>query len=467
MKLRSVSRISLLLCLAAVFLPAQTILNFNGANGANPQSAPIQAADGALYGVAANGGAHGGGTIFRIAGGTLTTIYSFCSKSGCQDGATPVGGLLQAADGGIWGSTRGLESSPSSFPATLFVVTPSGRFRQDGILTQDNYGIVVTASPIQTADGNIYWTAALGGPHNAGTIFNLTEEGDSPVHLGFCGRRGCPGGAEPVGGLVEGPGDDVYGTTYRGGSPEATSDGGTGFGTIFRVSPDNKLTTIYIFCLQTGCPDGWGPVGALVRAATGDLYGLTQLGGTGNGTVFKIAPDGTLTTLHNFAGPDGASPNALIQGSDGNFYGTTKSGGNESMGTVFEITPDGTLTTLFNANPSVGSPTGLGQYTDGKFIVSGAGGGTHGLGTIFVLDEGLGPFVKTQQAFGAVGAAVTILGTGLTGATSVTFNGTAAVFDVVSDFEITTTVPTGAGSGIVQVLTPGGALSSNTSFTVQ
>ncbi len=467
MKLRPVTRVSFLLYMMAASLSAQTILNFNGANGSNPQSAPIQAADGALYGVTANGGAHGGGTIFRIAGGTLTTIYSFCSKSECQDGATPVGGLLQAADGGIWGSTRGLESSPSSFPSTLFVVTPSGRFRQDGILTQDNYGIVVTASPIQTANGNIYWIGALGGPHNAGTIFNLTEGGASPVHLGFCARIGCPSGAEPAGGLVEGPGDNVYGATYRGGSPESTGDGGTGFGTIFRVSPDSKLTTIYTFCPQAGCADGWGPVGTLVRAANGDLYGLTQLGGTGNGTVFKITPAGALTTLHSFAGPDGASPNALIQGSDGNFYGTTKSGGSGSLGTVFKITPDGTLTTLFNANASVGSPTGLGQYTDGKFIVSGAGGGTHGAGTIFVLDEGLGPFVKAQQAFGGAGAAVTILGTGLTGATSVTFNGTATVFDVVSDFEITTTVPVGAGSGTVQVVTPGGTLSSNAPFTVQ
>jgi uncharacterized protein (TIGR03437 family) len=87
-------------------------------------------------------------------------------------------------------------------------------------------------------------------------------------------------------------------------------------------------------------------------------------------------------------------------------------------------------------------------------------------GTIFKLSMGLGPFVETQTTSGEVGTAVTILGTDLTGATSVSFNGTAAVFIVVSASEIAATVPAGATSGKVDVVTPGGALSSNVPFEV-
>ena len=92
--------------------------------------------------------------------------------------------------------------------------------------------------------------------------------------------------------------------------------------------------------------------------------------------------------------------------------------------------------------------------------------GQAAMGTVFSLSVGLGPFVETQPTSGKVGAAVKILGTNLTGATSVTFNGTAAVFKVVSASLITTTVPTGATTGKVKVTTPKGTLKSNVVFRV-
>jgi hypothetical protein len=129
---------------------------------------------------------------------------------------------------------------------------------------------------------------------------------------------------------------------------------------------------------------------------------------------------------------------------------------------------------LHSFEPPYGSTplAGLVQSTNGTFYGATQGGGANNTcngqncGTVFSLSVGLKPFVETQPTSGAVGAAVNILGTDLTGATSVTFNGTAAVFTVKSSTLITTTVPTGATSGTVQVATPSHTFSSNVPFTV-
>ena len=201
--------------------------------------------------------------------------------------------------------------------------------------------------------------------------------------------------------------------------------GAHGHGTVFRITPSGTLTTLYSFCSQSACTDGATPYAGLIQATDGNLYGTTAGGGARNndGTVFKITPTGTLTTLHRFCFQsgcaDGAGPlSGLIQATDGNLYGTTDAGGVDGFGTVFRLNVD------------------------------------------------LGPFVETLPASGKVGAAVKILGTNLTGATSVSFNGTGAAFEVVSASEISTTVPTGATTGTVQVVTPDGTLSSNVPFRV-
>ena len=163
------------------------------------------------------------------------------------------------------------------------------------------------------------------------------------------------------------------------------------------------------------------PYAGLVQGTDGDFYGTT-LGYHGDGTIFKITPSGKLTKHWSFDSTDGAHPYAgLVQGTDGNFYGTTKEGG----------------------------------------AIKGVS-----YGTVFSLSVGLGPFVETLPTSGKVGAAVKILGTDLTGAPGVTFNGTAATFKVVSSSEITTTVPAGATTGTVEVKTPDGTLKSNVVFRV-
>jgi uncharacterized repeat protein (TIGR03803 family) len=201
-------------------------------------------------------------------------------------------------------------------------------------------------------------------------------------------------------------------------------------------------------------------------------------GGANNaGTVFKITPSGTLTTLYSFCSQidctDGEDPEAgLVQATNGDFYGTTSAGGANAGGTLFKITPSGTLTTLYSFCAQSGCTDGGGpvaalvQDTNGTLYGTTWGGATSNDGVVFSLSLGLGPFVETQRSYGTVGAAIEILGTDLTGATSVSFNGIAADFEVLSSSLIGTKVPAGATSGEVQVVTPSGTLSSNMPFRV-
>jgi uncharacterized repeat protein (TIGR03803 family) len=280
-------------------------------------------------------------------------------------------------------------------------------------------------------------------------------------------------GEAPVAELVQATNGYLYGTTRDGGA--------NGIGTIFSISLNGVLTTLYSFVGASGV----GALG-LIQGTDGNLYGTTAGGGTGScgnnfgcGTVFKITPTGDLTTLYSFCAagnpcPDGAGPaGGLIQGTDGNFYGTTFNGGTtyNNGGTVFSITPTGTLRTLHSFCSQNGCPDGDMPYggviqdTDGKFYGTTSNGGL-GAGTAFSLSVGLGPFIETLPTSGTVGTAVTILGTDLTDVTNVRFNGLESRFTLVSASEITTTVPKGATTGPVRVITPTGKLQSNVPFTV-
>ena len=287
----------------------------------------------------------------------------------------------------------------------------------------------------------------------------------------FCSRSACADGSNPYAALIQATDGNLYGTTFGGGSSK-------GFGTVFKITPRGTLTTLHSFCLQSGCADGQFPQTGLVQANNGILYGSTILGGAYNsGTIFSITTSGKLTTLYNACSQTGCPDGnylyePLIQATDGNLYGIMDVGGASNHGAVFKITPSGRLTTLYNfcseLNCADGEyPSGgLFQDTNGILYGTTADGGTNGDGTVFSLAVGLLPFVETQPASGNVGAAVTILGTNLAGATSVSFNRTAATFTMVLSSEITTNVPLGSTTGEVQVVTPSGTLSSNVPFRV-
>lgn len=473
---KTVSIIFLFCFATAISSPAQiftTLVNFNRSDGANPHASLIQGIDGNLYGTTVSGGSgvgfcagdnDGCGTVFKITPtGTLTTIYSFCSPQGdCSNGANPVAGLVQASDGNFYGTTA---AGGDYNGGTIFKITPAG------VLTRlysfdGTHGNDPEAGLVQASDGNFYGTTAWGGAYGSGTVFKITPGGVLTILYSF---GGYPDGRLPVAGLLQAADGNLYGTTARGGSNIIDA------GTVFRITLGGTLTTLHTFDGN----DGGDPGAALVQAADGNLYGTTSWDGDngGYGTVFKMTLGGTMTTLHSFSGYpiDGGDPYAgLVQATDGNFYGTTWWGGSHNYGTVFEITPAGTLTTLYNFCSQPNCMDGDSPYAA---LVQATNGILYGTttqatncfpycGTVFSLSMGLSPFVETQPTSGQVGAPVTILGTNLTGSTSVTFNGTAAAFNVVSASEITTTVPAGATTGTVQVMAPGGTLTSNADFQI-
>src|SRR5208337_4428285 len=184
-----------------------------------------------------------------------------------------------------------------------------------------------------------------------GTVFTITPGGTLTTLYSFCSQSGCTDGANPYAALVQGTDGNFYGTTL----------GGAANGTVFKMTPGGTLTTLYTFCY--GCT-GVSPYAALVQGSDGNFYGTTSFGGAnGDGTVFRITPSGTLTTLHSFDGTDGAAVYAgLVQGTDGNFYGTTAQGGGSGVGTVFTITPGGTLTTLYSFCSQSGCTDGANPY---------------------------------------------------------------------------------------------------------
>jgi uncharacterized repeat protein (TIGR03803 family) len=472
-----------------------TLASFNFSNGDWPAAPLIQGADGNFYGTTEVGGnlgtfgfcyltgALGGcGTVFKVtSAGVITSLYLFCAETNCTDGALPSAPLVQGPDGNFYGTTVEGGANDTNCPnagcGTVFKITPSGTLTtlySFCSLSGCTDGYAPHGGLILGSDGNFYGTAASGGGFTySGTIFKITPNGILTTLHSFTGQDG----EDPQAGLVQAADGSLYGTTENGGTYNA--------GTVFKITPSGAFTTLYSF--GSGTDDGSLPESALIQATDGNLYGATSAGGQMNwGTVFKITPGGALTTLYSFCSqmncPDGFNPQGLVQATDGNLYGTTAGGGTivngciSGCGTIFKITTAGQLTTLhaFDFTDGEAPFAALLQATDGKFygttLVGGSTGGppqcTQGCGTVFSFSLGLAPFVVTQPTIGQVGTPVTILGTNLTGATSVTFNGTPATIITNTGSAITTTVPTGATTGTVQVGVGGNNLVSNSDFQV-
>ena len=203
-----------------------------------------------------------------------------------------------------------------------------------------------------------------------------------------------PDGKSPRGGLIQGSDGNLYGTTQWGGSGRGGSGSVGGIGTVFKLTLQGQETVLYSFNNSTGGSDGAYPYAGLIQANDGNFYGTTFYGGNGNGTVFKVTPQGQKTTVYNFTGgTDGAYPQAgLLQGGDGNFYGTTYDGGSggEGYGTAFKLTPQGQKTTGYNFGGGTdgGYPeAGLIAASDfvGGYGTTAAGGGTPTAGTVFKI----------------------------------------------------------------------------------
>jgi uncharacterized repeat protein (TIGR03803 family) len=346
---------------------------------------------------------------------------------------------------------------------SVFKLTPSGSltgasfgFGNDSFLPQ--------STVTEGVDGRFYGTTWAGGSFNFGSIYKLSLDGSLTTLYSFGG--GSSDGGLPYDQLVQGPDGAFYGTSC--GTSPVCGSARPGFGAIFKITSAGVFTLLHTF----GGFDGEAPKAGLVLGPDGYFYGTTTMGGIYNkGTVFKMNASGGVTNLENFDGSNGAAPIApLFLATDGNFYGTTSIGGSTGGGTIFQITPQGTLTTLYNFNgpPADGASSwgGLLQATDGKFYGVTAFGGNHRQGVVYSLDTGLGPFVGLSPRYGTPGRTIGILGYGLTGTAGVSFNGIPAEFTTDSDTFLTVTVPPGATTGPVQVVTPSGTLTSNVNFQV-
>jgi uncharacterized repeat protein (TIGR03803 family) len=456
----------------AVCVEAQTfttLANFSGGNGTAPHSGSlVQATNGNYYGTTYQGGKNNAGVVFKVTpAGKLSDIYSFCSQPNCTDGENPWSALVLGTDGNFYGTTNigGAYGSGTIFRmtlggklTTLYSFCPAGGACNDG---QYPVGLV------QASNGNFYGTTADSGPNQqTGTIFEITPARKFKLLYSFCSKSNCADGGYPLSGPMQSSNGNLYGTTGLGGAH--------GAGVVYEITTSGLFKTLYSFCAQANCADGSSPFGGLIQGSNGNLYGTTEYGGAnGYGVVFEITSTNQLIILHSFDETDGAYPvSGLVQASDGNFYGTTDAGGAaDGAGTIYEITAAGVFSSLYSFCIPAGC-TGyypgytLAQATNGALIGATTNSPNLYTGSVFSYSNGLGPLVETAPKAAKVGARVIILGNGLTGSTSVTFNGTAATFTVVSDTEITASVPTGATTGTVAVTTPTGTLNSNPAFQV-
>jgi uncharacterized repeat protein (TIGR03803 family) len=393
----------------------KNVVSFGNFDGAFPSPGLVQASDGTLYGTATKGGRFDNGTIFKLSpSGAFSTFLSF--DNGLTRG-TP-SSLAIGGDGNLYGST----SLGSSGDGLAFKVTPSGilsalhsfgfsdghypsgplTLGSDGFfygITSDGGGPAfppfywagtafrmstlgdfstlfpfdcrIVCSPsgplIQSQNGNFYGTTAKGGPYDAGTIFQISKSGLFSV-LAFFDRTN---GYHPEAPLTAGPDDNLFGIT--------TSGGKYGYGTLFKLAPSGDLSTLASFNRTNGS----NPTGGLLLSKDGYLYGTTSSGlGTSSdqleyGTIFKADTSGFLTTLFVFSGTNGMYPQGnLMEGLDGNLYGTTFRGSSDlntlnnefgepsvgygGGGTIFRLNRHSPATTITLSVRSVGEAVTFG-----------------------------------------------------------------------------------------------------------
>jgi uncharacterized repeat protein (TIGR03803 family) len=451
---------------------------------------------------------------------TFSVLYDFGSRSG--DPQLVSGYAAQGFDGNLYNvSNGGGANGTGTGDGTVFKVTPAGKLSVIySFCSQANCvdGRTPAGGLTLRPDGHFLGVTVNGGSQGFGTVFDVSATGSLITLHSFAGGAD---GASPDALPILGPDGSFYGAATFGGRP-------SNCGTLYRIT-GTVFTSFYEFDLLHGCHT------SLTLGADGNFYGVGSSGGTSNdGVVFKLTlrpgMAALVTVLSNFDGTNGSEPNGLVQGSDGNFYGTTAAGGTANAGVIFKVTPAGDLTVLHNINPATdgrGLFAGLTQATDGNFYgatsnsagygctsdcgnlfeITPAGsfsvlhtfngtdgsfpddtlfqhtngllygdtafGGTGTLcaggsdcGVLYNWGGSLPAFVSTVPFVGNVGHFVAILGQGFDSSTTVSFNGTPAAATVVSGTYLKTAVPAGATTGFVTVTTSTGTLTSNKQFVV-
>ena len=527
----------------AIAAPAQTVSTLyqfgSGSNPNYPFGVMAQGRDGNFYGVTLSGNGCCQGDIYKISSaGVITSLYSMAQSDG-----TTCKGLTLGTDGNFYGTCQ---NGGANNYGTLFKVTSAGvltvlhNFAAQGS-TSD--GCIPYAPPMQASNGDFYGTTAFCGANNYGTVYKLTLAGAYTLLYSF---QGPPNDTVLPYGLIEANGE-LWGV----GNGWIISGGG-----IFKITLAGKESLVYTFEPNSSGAflDGEGPSANLIQGSNGDFYGTTEEGGTANqGTIFQLTAAGVETVLYSFPNQtDGAYPSLpLTQAPNGLLFGaaTDCAGGGCAQAGLFDITTKGVYENVY-LYPLVCSNCGQPEAplllsTNGTFYSTTEQGGI-GVGSFYSLSNGYKPFISlvnvtsgaegaqvgilgqgfssksvvefggikatttkpsgatyilatvpagaltgdvtvttgstvlstlssfkitpTYKSFtppsGPVGTVVTFNGTGLTQTTKVTVDNVSAAFTVVSDSEITATVPAGAATGKIVVTTKGGSVASSTNFTV-
>lgn len=375
-----------------------TLHNFSSLlSGSQPWGTPFQASNGKLYGMTNTGG-NGYGTIFSydISASSLQKLLDFYGK---LNGETPKGKLVLASDGKLYGTTQYGGSGGSG---TIFSFDPVAKTLSKLLDLNSTTGDTPVGGLVQGNDGKLYGLSFRGGYYGKGTLYRFDPgTGQLSVRVSFTGTNG----ANPSGRLVQASNGKFYGLTSAGGT--------YGYGTLFVY--DNQASTFTKLVDFDGTSKGRQPLGSLIQATNGKLYGLTYQGGQNSvGVMFSYDPaTSTFTKLYDFTGTTisggGALPSGeLCQSSDGKLYGFTYQGGTSNEGTIFsyDISTSG-FTKLYDLSASTSGklpPAGLTEASNGKLYGLTYEGGSSNLGTLIEFDRTSGLLTKRKDLSGKDGA---------------------------------------------------------------
>jgi len=403
----------------------ETVLHsFTGDGGGQPAAGVIRDSNGNLYGTC-TAGLGTGGSVYKLdPNNRYTVLHDFTGGQGHK----PYAGVIRDSAGNLYGTTS--DGGPRPAAGVVYKLDPSGNYTLLHTFAPAADGANPSAGVVADATGNLYGTTLHGGVANQGVVYKLSAGGQYTVLYRFPDPHPYDG-AEPLGGVIGDPADNLYGTAYLGGTNscgtvyklDATGyesvlynfsfDGPVGYypragvtrdaagnlygtttqapnsgaGTVYKLDTGGQPTVLHTF---TGGADGGAPLQRLTLDAAGNLYGTTVDGGKSNaGVVFMIDPSGREKVLYSFTGgADGGSPGFLTLDTAGNFYGTTGSGGSANVGVVYELDSTGHETVLysFNGGADGAYPGAVVRDQSGNFYGTAAGGGNSGAGVVYKLD---------------------------------------------------------------------------------
>jgi uncharacterized repeat protein (TIGR03803 family) len=372
---------------SVVVLHSFNVLDATGRNadGANALGGLMIGQDGKFHGTAGGGGAGPGGTGFIVstAGGYAVKFTATINTHGPSNLES---GLVQDAAGNFYGTSC---NGGAPGLGTVYQVTTANVVNVIHAFSSVSSGYCPVARPVFGTDGALYGVTSQGGVQGgfAGTVYKVNTDGS-----GFAVLHAIDPATEGAGlaaALVRDDAGNFYGAAFQGGTLAG--------GTVFKITPTGKLTVLHAFSANSDAENtanGAGPSGLLL-AADGNLYGTTYVGGpNGAGTFFRLTTAGVLTRVASFGagGGTGLFPSldtAPIQGSDGNFYGAAAYGGVQNSGTVFRVTPAGSATVLYAFDRTAFDPANpfgpIVQGADGNLYGTADSGGANNMGAVFEI----------------------------------------------------------------------------------